>query len=164
MLFFALLATSVTASPRASLRAAYLRCEYLADPVGVNAVHPRLSWELTHADPRMRGAKQTAYRVRCASSPSLLVTGKADLWDSGKAKSEATSHIAYGGKPVAPGSQAFWQVKVWDQADTESEWSAPAHWTRGIPSEQWRADWIGDPTTYLPSQPARNGYHTALAG
>jgi len=37
-----------------------LRCEYLADPVGIDVPQPRLSWVLEHS---ARGERQTAYQV-----------------------------------------------------------------------------------------------------
>ena len=42
-----------------------LRCEYLQDPLGVDATQPRLSW-ITEA--KERGWKQGAYHVLVASS------------------------------------------------------------------------------------------------
>ncbi|MHC4704964.1 MAG: glycoside hydrolase family 78 protein [Planctomycetota bacterium] len=37
-----------------------LRCEYLANPVGIGTVSPRLSWRLAAGE---RGYRQSAYRV-----------------------------------------------------------------------------------------------------
>ena len=56
-----------------------LRCEYLADPLGIDAMRPRLSWVVSSS---LRGDRQTAYRVLVASSPELLARGEGDLWDS----------------------------------------------------------------------------------
>lgn len=47
----------------------HLRCEYLVDPLGIDERAPRLSWQLVS---EARGARQLAYRVRVASSASLL--------------------------------------------------------------------------------------------
>lgn len=162
MLLFALLAASVAETPRCSIKATYLRCEYLTDPTAVDAERPRLSWELAPTGTRVRGAAQTAYRIRVASRRSLLLAGKPDLWDSGKVAGDAAARIAYGGSLLAPAQQAFWQVKVWDGAGAESGWSEAAHWTRGIPHDAWSASWIGDPASYPPAQKAHNGYHTQL--
>jgi alpha-L-rhamnosidase len=160
MLMFLTPSTPQTAP--AAVKATYLRCEYLTDPVAVDAPHPRLSWELQPVNRSVRGAHQTAYRIRAASSRRLLVADSPDLWDSGKVTGDATAHIPYGGKPPAPSQQVFWQVKVWDQADRESDWSPIAHWTRGLPSEAWSAQWIGDPASYPEPVKAHNGYHTEL--
>ena len=74
-----------------------LRCEYLADPIGIDAASPRLSWIITSD---RRGEKQTAYQIQAASSRELLSQNKPDLWDSGKVASDETSQIVYSGKPL----------------------------------------------------------------
>lgn len=74
-----------------------LRCESQSNPLGIDAAPPRLSWKL--ADAR-RGARQTAYRVICASSPEVLTKDNGDLWDSGKVVAEQSHLVEYGGKPL----------------------------------------------------------------
>ena len=56
--------------------ASHLRCEYLVNPLGIDELAPRLSWQLATS---RRGARQTHYRVRVASSPAKLARGEADL-------------------------------------------------------------------------------------
>ncbi|RPJ35597.1 MAG: hypothetical protein EHM17_02095 [Verrucomicrobiaceae bacterium] len=63
-----------------------LRCEYLSEPLGVDAAVPRLSWKLADAD-AVRGQKQTAWQIRAASRLELLEEGRADLWGSGVVQS-----------------------------------------------------------------------------
>ncbi len=162
MLMLAIMATTVAAAPGSAIVPAYLRCEYLTDPIGVDGAHPRLSWELRFNGGPDRSARQTAYRIRAASTLARIKAGRADLWDTGKVVGDATAHIPYAGSPIAPARQVFWQVKVWDQADRESEWSAPASWTSGVPSDEWRAAWIGDPAAYPPARKAHNGFHTVV--
>ena len=60
-----------------------LRCEYRVDPLGIDALEPRLSWEVCDA---RRGAKQTAYQVVVASTPENLAADRGDLWDSGRSR------------------------------------------------------------------------------
>ena len=67
-----------------------LRCEYLRDPVGIDAVQPRLSWTVAGGG---RGEVQTGYRILVASSPALLRPGAADLWDTGQVRSDETGQI-----------------------------------------------------------------------
>jgi alpha-L-rhamnosidase len=57
-----------------------LRCEYLADPLGIDVEKPRLSWVIESA---RRSERQTAYQVLVASTPELLAKHQGDLWDSG---------------------------------------------------------------------------------
>src|SRR3954465_8961717 len=65
-----------------------LRCEYLNNPLGIDATAPRLSWIITS---NQRGEMQTAYQILVASSPKLLSSDKGDLWDSGKVSSDESS-------------------------------------------------------------------------
>jgi len=127
-----------------------LQCEYLDNPLGVDAPQPRLSWVLTSAE---RGVKQTAYQLLVAGSEAALKQNQADQWDSGKVISEETAQIRYAGQPLASRKQAFWKVRVWDQAGAMTE-SRPARWEMGLldPTD-WGAKWIGR-TTDTNSNPA----------
>ncbi|MEK7781463.1 MAG: family 78 glycoside hydrolase catalytic domain [Verrucomicrobiota bacterium] len=130
----------------ATLQAVDLRCEYAANPFGVDVAQPRLFWKLTSDT---RADKQTAYEVLAASSAELLAKDKGDLWRSGKVKSEETIHIRYAGQPLKSSQQVFWKVRVWDKDRHASPWSAPATWTMGVLTEaDWNsAKWIGETTT-----------------
>ena len=141
-----------------------LRCEYRANPLGVDTPHPRLDWLLQSRHPAARGLRQTAYRVLAASSPALLGKDRGDLWDSGKVVSDKTSQIAYDGRPLPSGQPCWWKVRVMDQAGHPSAWSAPARWTMGILSEAaWHgARWIGAEAAVTTAGVAGLiGYHAA---
>src|SRR5271157_1207463 len=69
------------------LSPAELRCEYRADPLGIDVSRPRLSWIVTSAE---RGQRQTGYQVLVASSETILKLDQGDLWDSGQVKSDDT--------------------------------------------------------------------------
>jgi len=88
-----------------------LRCEYLVNPLGIDAAKPRLSWIMTSS---RRGEKQTAYQILVASSPKLLANDKGDLWDSGKVASDESAQIVYAGAPLVSRQSCFWKVRVWD--------------------------------------------------
>jgi alpha-L-rhamnosidase len=119
-----------------------LRCEYLVDPLAVEAREPRLGWTI---ESQVRGARQSAYRIIVSSSPANLASGKGDLWDTGKIASNQTIQIAYTGKPLSSRQLLFWKVRLWDQNDKPSEWSKPAQWAMGLlDATDWSAAWIGD--------------------
>jgi len=121
-----------------------LRCEYRANPQGIDVAEPRLSWILTAAAAKDRGLRQTAYRILVASSSRALEAGTGDLWDSGKQESGQSIQVVYRGRPLASGAAAFWKVQVWDQAGQASEWSQPAEWSMGLlRPEDWHGRWIG---------------------
>ena len=150
----------LAAAPSPSLRPAGLRCEYRVNPLGIDVTSPRLSWLSTAISPAAHDLKQTAYRILVASSPQLLDRANGDLWDSGKVAGDESAHVAYGGKPLGSGTQAFWKLQVWDQDGHPSDWSESAHWSMGLlePSD-WKGKWIGreEQTLYKdPDSPLQN--------
>ncbi len=127
-----------------------LRCNFLKNPLGQHDQAPRLSWRL--ASDGHRGARQTAYQIRVASAQH----GPADLWDSGRVRSDATNNLAYAGPPLASGQRAWWTVAIWDERNRAAT-STAAFWEMGLlAAADWRAAWIGaalagGPETAIPS-------------
>jgi len=111
-----------------------LRCEYRADPLGIDAQKPRLSWLMEAAGQKteVRGQKQTAYQVLAASSEELLNNDTGDLWDSGKVASDQSIQVEYQGKPLESRMVCHWKVRVWDKDGKASDWSKPALWSMGL--------------------------------
>lgn len=137
------------AAVAAGLSVARLRCEYLDDPIGIDARIPRLSWVV---ESHQRGQKQSAYEVLVASSRALLDRGTGDLWNSGRTVSDETVQIPYQGKPLAARMACWWKVRVLDQDGRPSAWSKPARWTMGLlEAADWDARWIGQPTNTFPA-------------
>ncbi|HOK67500.1 MAG TPA: family 78 glycoside hydrolase catalytic domain, partial [Anaerohalosphaeraceae bacterium] len=129
-----------------STAVSYLRCEYLKNPLGIDERRPRLSWILFST---RRGARQTAWRVRAASSVAILAAGGADLWDSGRIEDDRSAHIVYEGAPLSSRQECWWQVQVWDERE-ETALSEPAFWTMGLlEKEDWQAQWIAADPDYL---------------
>lgn len=118
-----------------------LRCEYLANPLGIDETKPRLSWILQSGE---RGQTQTAYQILVASNPAVLNEHKGDLWDSGKVDSNKSIHIEYVGTPLQSEMKCFWKVRVWDKDGQPSDWSETALWSMGLlGSTDWKAQWVG---------------------
>ena len=123
------------------LMPAYLRCEYLANPLGLEEPAPRLSWIVESGE---RGQRQTAYHLLVASTEALLGKDRGDLWDTGKVESDETTGVAYAGQALRSHERCYWKVKVWDKDGRESHWSTPALWSMGLlKPEDWQAEWIG---------------------
>ncbi len=136
------------ASKLAAASVADLRCEYLSNPLGIDAVQPHLSWSI---DSEVRGERQTAYQILVASEPELLKKNKGDLWDSGKVISDESVCVPYAGVPLKSRAECFWKVRVWDQAGKVSDWSPPASWTMGLlRPEDWSAKWITASKWFMP--------------
>lgn len=136
-----------------------LRCEYLVNPLGIDAAHPRLSWIITSS---RRNVRQTAYQIFVASSVKLLAENKPDLWDTGKVSSDETAQIAYQGQALQSRESCYWKVRVWDQDDLSTS-SAAAEWTMGLlePAD-WTAKWISARPPL--SNPGRLEIHNAVYG
>jgi len=125
---------------RAGLRAERLRCEYLADPLGIDTTAPRLQWIVTSNE---RAQQQSAYQILVASCESKLNEKDVDLWNTGRVVSDQTTQIEYRGKALASGQRCAWKLRVWDSAGRASKWSRTATWSMGLldPAD-WQAEWI----------------------
>ena len=126
---------------QAAVSVEQLRCEQLADPLGIDVTQPRLSWQLASDQ---RGAGQSAYEILVATSEAKLTPDAADLWASGKIVSAQSIHVRYAGKPLTSRQACFWKVRVWDERGQVSAWSSRATWSLGLlQPEDWRGQWIG---------------------
>ncbi|HEY0759276.1 MAG TPA: family 78 glycoside hydrolase catalytic domain [Acidisarcina sp.] len=144
-------------TPAGSLRPVHLETEALTGPIGVDADHPRLSWQLAAMDAGAHDLSQTAYRVLVASSPDLLLTDVGDVWDSARVESADQLEIVFAGRPIQPVTRYYWKVKTWDQEHRASAWSATASWVSGMLSPlRWTAGWIGAERDQSPPA-SRNG-------
>ncbi len=118
----------------------HLRCEYLANPLGIDQTDPRLSWQ---SDNTERNWKQAAYQILVASSAEQLTTGTTDVWDSGKKNSDVSVDVAYAGPALESRRRYYWKVRVWDADGQLSESTESAWWEMGLlHSEDWDAKWI----------------------
>jgi len=116
----------------------HLRCEYLENPPGIDVREPRFSWWIECDDAGRKNVSQKAYQIVVTRGP------RQNVWDSGKVRSDETTHIRYEGKPLESTECYDWKVRVWDEKDVSSAWSAPAHWGMGLLRRlEWKANWIG---------------------
>ncbi len=111
------------------MRAIRLKTEYLKDPVGIDAAHPRLFWSCEG------GERQTAYQI-------VAETDGAAAWDSGKVEGAQMTHIPYGGA-LTSRTRVEWKVRLWDENGEEGPWSEPAVFEMGLLNcSEWTAQWI----------------------
>ncbi|MBO0947920.1 family 78 glycoside hydrolase catalytic domain [Fibrella forsythiae] len=133
---FLLLLLSASAFSQ-SVSVTRLRCEYRANPVGVQTAKPVFSWQLGSTT---RNTLQKAYRILIADSPAALSQQGGNVWDSGKVMVETSIQVSYGGKALESAKVYYWKIKVWDNHGAESPWSEVASWQMGLLT---RADWKG---------------------
>ena len=153
------LATSAAwaADAPGAIRPVELRCEYKADPVGIDTPQPRFTWVVAGEG---RGLAQSFYQVIVADSIDAIQNNRGTLWDSGRVKSDNSVLVTYAGKPLASRMLCFWKVRVWDQLGRASDWTEAALFSMGLlKPEDWSADWIGydapDPGVQEPREPLR---------
>ena len=128
---------------QAQLRVCSLRVEHCVNPSVVDVAQPRLSWVNEPKNERVKGQRQTAYRIVVASSEEGLRKGHYDLWDSGRVPSDISVLVPYGGRALSSGQDCYWKVQTWDATGKRSRWSPTAHWGMGIlKPEEWHAQWI----------------------
>ncbi len=132
--------STIQARPTGNSAPAKLTCEAMQEPLGIDIVRPRLSWQMQDS---RRGAKQTAYEIRVADSLHNLAQEKAAIWDSGRVESDQSVNVPYGGLPLKSRQRYYWQVRLWDQTGEASPYSQPSWWEMGMLSpDDWKAKWI----------------------
>lgn len=88
-----------------------IRCEYLKNPLGIDVATPRFTWEISAG----HNGKQTACRLKVATSPQLLKRGKADVWKSRRVNTDIP-RMVYQGPALQAHTRYYWQVEVWSNS------------------------------------------------
>jgi len=128
------------ALPDPLLQVSHLLCEGRQKPLGIDVKAPCLSWQI---ETEQRGARQTFYHILVSSSTENLALGKADLWDSGKIRSDSSINVVYRGKGLKSRNRCYWKVKIWSNKG-ESNWSDVGYWSVGLlNASDWKGRWIG---------------------
>src|SRR5205085_1695772 len=118
----------------AQVKVQNLTVESRVNPVGVDSRTPRFSWQITSD---VRNMIQTAYEVAVTDE-----AGK-PFWTSGMVNSEQSVLVPYGGTPLASGTKYSWKVRVWDNNNKPTAWSAQGTWQMGLlDKSDWKAKWI----------------------
>jgi len=84
-----------------------LKIENRSNPLGIDAVQPRFSWQLQSTQD---GTIQNAYQILVADSPEKLCKEKELVWNSGKVQSGILILIPYNGTKLASTKCSFWIV------------------------------------------------------
>ena len=113
-----------------------LVCEYHTNPISIDIQKPRLSWQINSVEDNVL---QSAYEIKVTDQTTK---GKV-IWNSGKVSSAQSVNVSYEGPVLKSMQRVCWQVRVWDNRNKNSEWSAPAFWEMGILEPgSWKASWI----------------------
>lgn len=119
------------------LKVKKLRCEYKKNPLGIDVLSPRFSWQLESDD---RGIMQTAYQVQVSKGDD---TFKNLVWDTGIVNSDKSVHIEYEGEALISRQRYYYRIMVWDNKGNVSGWSEPGFFETGLlDKKEWKAEWI----------------------
>ena len=125
------------------IQARSLKCEYFANPLGIDVPFPRLSWQICQ---QKRGAAQSAYRIFISLSQAEAAAGRGEIWDSGKILSEKCTAIEYSGLPLKSRTRYFWSVLLYDKDGVCGELSETAWFeTALMRPDEWQGCWLGMP-------------------
>ena len=151
LLVFLLLISGSSAFSAAKTEVKELVCEYQVNPMGIDVQKPRLSWQMASVEANVL---QTAYEIKVTDQTAK---GK-QIWTSGKVNSDKSVNVAYDGPALKSMQRVYWQVRVWDNQNKVTAWSAPAYWEMGIlEPETWKASWItlGSEKEFVGSKPSQ---------
>ena len=116
-----------------------LRCEMLQNPLGIDVLQPRLSWQL---ESKQRNVVQQSYQIIVSSSMQKLQTNNGDVWNSGVITSSQSAQVYYAGKPLQSATTYYWKIKSITNKGTTN--SSSAFFSTGLLNESdWKAKWIG---------------------
>ncbi|MDE6871438.1 MAG: glycoside hydrolase family 78 protein [Bacteroidales bacterium] len=123
-----------------NVRLSGLKCEHLYNPVGIDDVAPRLSWQLEDS---RKGAVQAAYRIIVGKDSEAVSNDDGDVWDTGKILG-ADMLVRYSGKALEPFTGYWWKVIAWDKDGRETASDAAYFETGMMGMENWQGQWISD--------------------
>ncbi len=119
----------------AQLSVRNLRCEDRINPLGLDILIPRFSWQIVSDQ---RNLEQTGYEIRVGYK-----SGKSNQLNGWKVMSSQSVYVPYTGKALESGTAYYWQVRVWDNKGRVSGWSEKAYWQMGLlQASDWKAKWI----------------------
>ena len=83
---------------QSGLKPGALTCEYMENPLGIDAAHPRLHWKLSDS---RAGALQSASEVVVSKDSAEVSRTKGTEWQTQKVAS-GSQLISYQGRPLQP--------------------------------------------------------------
>jgi len=137
------------------MKAVNLKTEHMKEPMGIDVKKPYLSWNC------WGGKRQTAYEIEA-------VTGGQVIWNSGKVFSGRMNAVLEA--PMESRQQVSWKIRLWDETDTQGEWSEDAHFEMGIlDKSQFVAKWINpeltcNPQEHKPASYLKNSFFVEKTG
>ncbi|MGR3810526.1 sulfatase-like hydrolase/transferase [Jiulongibacter sp. NS-SX5] len=109
-----------------------LSVEWIRKPENVKVIdpNPEFAWVVPKT-----AVAQSAYQILLASSEQNLKNNIGDVWNSGQVRSSQSIDVSYQGEPLAVGQTFFWKVRIWDDENRLSRYSAPQSFTMAKPQK-----------------------------
>lgn len=118
-----------------------LKCEYLNNPIGMDAPNPRLSWKIEDIN---QGARQIAYQLILGTDSTQLLKNTGNIWNTNKLKS-GNQMVLYKGPSLKPFTKYYWKIRIWNDKGIMSKKEPIAHFETGLMnSKNWQGAWISD--------------------
>lgn len=115
-----------------------LKCEYLINPIGIDAKSPRFSWQMKSDS---NGMRQDAYQIFISTDEYYLP--ESNIWDTGKITSDQ-SHVTYSGPELTSFTTYYWGVQVWDSHGSHAVSNIATFETGMMEMSHWKGSWITD--------------------
>ena len=108
-----------------------LMVEFIRDPAGVKIMdlNPEFTWIVPQDAKR-----QAAWEILVASTGKDLQDNSGNVWSSNKVMSPQSCEVEYGGTSLLPNTTYYWKVRVWDESDEPTRFSAVQSFTTGDPA------------------------------
>ncbi|MGQ1783601.1 MULTISPECIES: alpha-L-rhamnosidase-related protein [unclassified Saccharicrinis] len=105
-----------------------LTVEYLKEPAALKIIDnkPEFSWMLP-----VSAEIQKGYQILVASSKEAIDKNNGDVWNSGNVRSNKSTNVELGSKPLKANSTYFWKVRYFDAYNRISEYSEAQQFTTG---------------------------------
>ena len=100
--FFLCTVIFIAATLTAQVKIQNLLTENQTNPVGIDLLQPRFSWQLVSDQLKI---SQTAYEI-------MVSYDKGSAWKSGKIMSDQSVQVPYAGVPLLSGKKYTWELRV----------------------------------------------------
>lgn len=121
-----------------------LRCEYMHNPIGIDAVSPRFTWnyEAISGHDFKQGSVQL---LLSRNKEALSEKTSNDIWRSGIISTNEMFITPDSSCVLEPHTTYYWQVIVWDNNKKQKIVSPVSHFeTAFMQPSAWQAKWISD--------------------
>lgn len=122
-----------------NLKVENLRCEYLTQPIGLDAEQPRFSWFLKSDEANIM---QQSYHIYVGVDSTQVANRQGDFWT--KNVESGINLIDYDGKPLQPFTKYYWAVEITNQNGHKSNLGISSFETGMMKTSNWKGSWIKD--------------------